>query len=289
MACTNGGGWDIILAANDFSVLAGVLTGFVITAAAILFASSGRYAPHTLALFASAVPALAVSSYLFSGISGVERADEPDKTLTAIADQLGAHVAAPVPIPNHDQCAQVWSQGVVATAMLTVGGAVLICGLGWVLVTYAEEFRTTLYSKRIEYEAIATKLFGGSLDNLKLSKAITNLSTAETTIVNRRGQLVLLNGWLVGAATTMAAAILISTNMVYVKSGYLESLPPKAAIFLVVGLGLYVIVQSTYTVIRRTVNAGHKIKPPNGVFDTQRQRPRVVAYLTCPSRSPWSL
>lgn len=281
MACTNGGGWDIILAANDFSVLAGVLAGFVITAAAILFASSGRYAPHTLALLAAGVPALALSSYMFSFISGVKPADEPDKTLTAIANRLGVQAAEPVTnlFPDDHQCAQVWSQGVVATAMLTVGGAVLICGLGWVLVTYAEEFRTALYGKRVEYEDLAKRL-GKTVDALKLSKAMTDDAEAEKLIVKRRSGLVLLNGWLVGVVTTMTGVILVCVSMVYIKSGYLGSFPhvsaentAKAGVFSMVGLGLYFIIRSIYTVIRRTVNARRWIKPPKGGFDRRGQRP----------------
>lgn len=258
MACTNQGGWDIILAANDFSVLAGVLAGFVITAATILFASSGRYAPYTLALFSAGVPALALSSYIFSAISGVER--EPG--------------------PNPEQCAQVWSQGVVATAMLTVGGAVLICGLGWVLVTYAEEFRTTLYSKQVEFKELAHALKKDPTA-LKLSKALSDDDEAERVIVIRRRQLVSLQGWFFGAATTMALAILLCANMVYVRSGYLEHNPSEASldsttkkwgVFFVVGFALFLIVRSAYTVIRRNVNARRKIKA-KGVFDAESEKP----------------
>ncbi|WP_156664551.1 hypothetical protein [Mycobacterium sp. 852002-51057_SCH5723018] len=280
MACTNTGGWDIILAANDFSVLAGVLAGFVITAATILFASSSRYAPHTLGLFAAGVPVLALSSYIFSAISGVERESGPDKAAAAIADKLRAKLPDN-PVPNPDQCAQVWSQGLVATAMLTVGGAVLICGLGWVLVTYAEELRITLWKEHAEYTELAKKV-GISRDELKLGRAISDPKSAEPIIVKRKKLLVSLNGWFFAAATMMAGGILICSNMVYTKSGYLnliyDSFPSKVAIFFIVGFGLFLMVRAAYTVIRRTSNA---LRHAEGGFDARRKQPtrRPVLYI----------
>jgi hypothetical protein len=246
VSCADFTGWDIIEAATDNSVLAGVLAGFLIAAAAVLFASNSRYVPHTIALFASGVPVLVLSSYLFNAISG-------------------SHAQEPV------RCAQVWAQGLTATAMLAIGAAVLVCGLGWVLVSYTEDFEKTLLdkmledrNKRDEYRSLASDI-GINADELVTNKPLVSAESFKELLLNRRVLLVRLNGWLFFAAVTAAAALLICTNIVYIRSGHYESVwLTELLVFIVVGIGLYVITRSAYAIIRRTQDALSIIrgKPP---------------------------
>lgn len=220
MTCANNVGWSFIDAASDFSVLAGVLAGFLIASAAILFASGSRYVPFTVALLASGVPGLVVSSYIFNAIKGSAAGD-------------------------HDNCHQVWSQGLIATALLVVGGAVLVCGLGWVLVTYSEDLEGAL-SKQLSREGRS----GFDQDAIENSQAFKDI------VLNRRKVLVGLGGWMAVGIITASAVILVRTNTVYVKSCQLAwPWMTKHLICALTATGLYVILRSIYTVSRRTKNA----------------------------------
>lgn len=237
MSCADFTGWDIIAAATGNSVLAGVLAGFLIAAAAVLFASNSRYVPHTIALFASGVPVLVLSSYLFNAISGSQAQD---------------------PL----RCAQVWTQGLAATAMLAIGAAALVCGLGWVLVSYTEDFEKTLLNemleqrnKRDQYTLLASDL-GIDTGELVTHKPLVSAQGFKELLLNRRVLLVRLNGWLFFAAVTAATALLICANIVYIRSGnYKRVWLTELLVFIVVGIGLYVIIRSAYTIIRRTQDA----------------------------------
>jgi hypothetical protein len=119
--CESASHWSIISSASTNSQLAGVLAGFLAAAITVLFASTRKPDSQTIVLFASGVLVLGLDSYLFSLLTGTDLPDQPDPSL----------------------CAKVWSQGMTATGMLAVGASVLVCGLGWMLVTYGEYLATT--------------------------------------------------------------------------------------------------------------------------------------------------
>jgi hypothetical protein len=119
--CESASHWSIISSAGTNSQLAGVLAGFLAAAITVLFASTRKPDSHTIVLFSSGVLVLGLDSYLFSLITGTDLPDQPDQSL----------------------CAKVWSQGMAATGMLAVGGSVLVCGLGWMLVSYGGYLATT--------------------------------------------------------------------------------------------------------------------------------------------------
>jgi ABC-type Mn2+/Zn2+ transport system permease subunit len=91
--------WSMLSSAASNSQLAGVLGGFLITAIALLFDRNSREGVHTLALFASAVLVLMLSSFLFSLITGTQTSD---------GDRRGI-------------CAIAWTQGAVSIGMLAAG------------------------------------------------------------------------------------------------------------------------------------------------------------------------
>ncbi|WP_155769555.1 hypothetical protein [Mycobacterium asiaticum] len=258
MSCSTWVGWDIVHAAEDFSVLAGVLAGFVIASAAILFASAGRYVPNTLALFASGVPALALSSYLFSAIAGtaeeVTEIKTPNVVMQFISD-AETHVQS-------DRCAQIWSQSLIAIAMLLIGGAVLLCGLGWTLVSYIEDFRATLLLKRAEYRTVEREAQELGLDpnaDLKKPGAYSSPEKFKNAIRSRSILLISLNGWLFCAAIPTAAALLICANRAYIKAFTDDPVLRRRLIFVVSLIGLYVIFRSLYIIVLRTLDARRSI------------------------------
>jgi hypothetical protein len=212
MSCGNGVAWDVVQGATNNSVLAGVLAGFLIAAAAVLFASPARYAPYTIALFASAVPCLALSSYIFS-------------VMTAATPE------------DSERCAQLWSQGLIATAMLIIGSSVLVCGLGWVLVTYSEDFEVKLRRQMTK--------------NLSEQGESLTQPTFETGFETRRVLLVALNGCLSAGTIAATTALLALANVLYLEASKYSAMH----VFLVVETGMYVIVRSVYIVIRRTSDA----------------------------------
>jgi hypothetical protein len=124
--CVGDIGWSVLGGAPADSTLAGVLAGFLIAAAVALFMQGyDRTDPDTIALFASGVPALALSSYLFSVLSGTKP---------------GAH-------PDPKVCGQIWSQWLPAFAMLLIGASVFLCGLGWALVSYGDNLAVRLIER----------------------------------------------------------------------------------------------------------------------------------------------
>jgi hypothetical protein len=213
--CTGGVWWSAITAASGDSTLAGVLAGLLIAAAAALLV--GWYEesdPHTIALFGSGVPALAFSTYLFTVIAGMSfppRDDHNDAVVSTV-------------------CSQMWSQWLLAMGLLFIGGAVLVCGLGWALVSYADN--------------LAVKLCQRGLLN---------------TVQGRRQYFIRLSGWLSGGVITTTIALLISANIVYVKTipqGFLGSTEAKwYTTFSVFTLGILFILRSTYVAVVRTLSA----------------------------------
>ena len=114
--CFSNVGWDVLQGAGADLTIAGVLAGFLISAVAALLVRYDRTDPDTIALFASGVPALTLSSYLFSLLTGTKLPEDYDPEV----------------------CGQIWSQWLSAFTTLLIGGSVLLCGLGWALVSYGD-------------------------------------------------------------------------------------------------------------------------------------------------------
>lgn len=213
-------GWDVLQGAGADLTIAGVLAGFLISAAAALLVRYDRSDPDTIALFASGVPALTLSSYLFSLLTGTRLPQDYDPNL----------------------CGQIWSQWISAFTTLLMGGSVLLCGLGWALVSYGDDLAVKLIEKNSSMRRIA----------------------------DSRGFFIGLNGWLSLGATTATTCWLIAANVVYLKTttwklAYLQLhgwrwLPAAFhvkwyAMFFVFLFGVYVMARSAYLVIWRTTTA----------------------------------
>ncbi len=215
---------NIVAAATDFSALSGLLAGFLIASAAVLFAPGGRCVPYTVAQLASGVPGLVLSSFIFSAITG-----------------LTANDAA--------NCDQTWSQGLIAIALLLIGATVLVCGFSWVLVTYSEDLEHIL-SSQFSRDGTDQKIIKGSQDFVEM-------------VEKRSVLLVSLNGWISGSVIVASAIVLIRVNALYIQSGhYASDALRKALIYLVTAIGLYVIMRSVYTISQRTLNALQRSSPP---------------------------
>lgn len=211
--CSETTGWSIFAAATPHSTLAGVLAGFLVIGTLGFLATFSRLSFHILSLFASGVPALAIASYLFSLIAG---ANAPEGTES-----------------QSSFCAQAWSQGLVSIGMLAVGGAVLVCGLGWAIVSYG-----ALYAERMTGKA------------------------SSTSITRRLILAVQMSGWLSGAIIAATAGLLVSANLVYWKS--IASAPLIVGV-LIIAFGIYGILISTHIVVRRTVSARDVFYPDRGI------------------------
>jgi hypothetical protein len=217
--------WSTISAASADSTLAGLLAGLLVAAAAALLTQwYQRAAAPTIALFGSGVPALMLSTYLFTAIAGVEYPEKiDDKTVDYLTP--GAQ--------GFNLCSQLWSEWLIAIGLLWIGSAIFVCGLGWALVTYA--------------------------DNLAVKLCKINLPIK--TVELRRGGLIRLNAWLSGAAITAAIAFYIVTSVLYLvaigqQNLYGEKFGVKwYLLFFVYLFGLYLIGRSSYVVIIRTRSA----------------------------------
>ena len=209
--------WSAITAAGFDSAVAGLLAGFLIAAVAALLAQV--YWGSELALFCSGVPILAFSAYLFTVIAGVDYPEKIDyKTPGALGDTL---------------CSQLWSQWLLAISSLFIGSAVLLCGLGLVLVSYA--------------------------DNLAVRLCETHRPIY--TVENSRRILIRVNAWLSVAVTTVMTALLIVANVTYLtavgqQNMLLEIFGVKwYLLYFVYLFGLYLIGRSLYVVFIRTRSA----------------------------------
>ncbi|MGO9033365.1 hypothetical protein [Mycobacterium sp.] len=212
--------WSTISAASADSTLAGLLAGLLIAAAAALLIQWYQgAAPPTIALFGSGVPALTLSTYLFTVIAGVHYPTNIDYTTRGgLGDIL---------------CSQVWSNWLLAIGLLWIGAAIVVCGLGWALVSYADNLA------------------------VKLCKRNTPIDQIE----DRRKAFIRLNALLSGAAITGATALFIVSSVVYLKGTgsqdySREFLGVKWYLLFFIYLGgLYLIGRSSYAVFRRTVSA----------------------------------
>jgi hypothetical protein len=214
-SCLGNAGWNVLEGAPADSTLAGVLAGFLIAAAVALLAQwYDRSDPDTIALFASGVPALTLSAYLFTVLSGTQ--------------------------PDPAVCGQMWSQWLPALAMLLIGGSVFLCGLGWSLVSYA--------------------------DNLAVKQIEKN--RAMKRVAEDRKFFISLSGWLSLGATTATMCWLIAANVVYLKGTTGRNVGDKTiypgfeflgtkwyTMFFVFLFGLYIVIRSAYLVTQRTLTA----------------------------------
>jgi hypothetical protein len=214
--CSANVGWSIMAGANADSTLAGVLAGFLIVAAtALLTQWNDPFGPDTFALFASGVPALTLSSYLFTVLAGSQ--------------------------PVSGYCGQMWGQWLSAFALLLIGAAVLLCGLGWALVSYSDN--------------LAVKL-------LEINRPMEKVEKTRRFFIS-------LSGCLSLGGTTAMTCWLIAASIVYLKATtarkswwsttyyrWFEFLHIKwYQMFFVFLFGLYVVVRSAYLVISRTCAA----------------------------------
>ena len=166
--------WSSIGAADTDATLAGVLTGLLIAAAAALIVQwyQGSDA-HTIALFGSGVPVLALSTFLFTVIAGMDLSD----------NNLNGVDILPV-------CSGLWSQWLLAINVLFVGSAILVCGLGWALVSYGDTLAVRFCERNVPIK----------------------------TVEDRRRFFIRLNAWLSSAMITASIAILVVTTILYLKA-----------------------------------------------------------------------
>jgi hypothetical protein len=158
--CADKALWSVLNSAVPDLTLAGVLAGFLIAVVAALVVQwYDRASPRMIALFASGVPALMISSYLFSIESGAKPPEEPK----VVAELTGPKhtgepkflVVSPPSNPPKDSnaltiyCNQEWSQWLPAFAALLIGGSVLLCGLGWALVIYGDHLADRLKKENL--------------------------------------------------------------------------------------------------------------------------------------------
>ena len=212
--------WSTISAASADSTFAGLLAGLLIAAAAALLVQwyTGG-APSTVALFGSGVPVLTLATYLFTVIGAVHYPTGIDYTKPGgLGDNL---------------CNQLWSEWLLATGSLFIGSAVLVCGLGWALVSYA--------------------------DNLAVKLCETNIPIKR--VEDARRFFIRLNAWLSAAVTTSASALLIVSSVLYLTAIGEQSMHFEIfgvtwyLVFFVYLFGLYFIGRTSYAIFSRTRSA----------------------------------
>lgn len=142
-----------------------------------------------------------------------------------------------------------------------IGGAVLVCGLGWALVSYADNLAVRLCQRGVPIKAIE----------------------------GRRMSLIRLNGSLSGGVIVTTIALLISSNVRYLKTvheGFFESDEVKGyAILFVFMLGILFISWSRYIAIARTRSAERAnirscAAHPSGPLPADADNQRINGFLT---------
>ncbi len=165
--------WSVLNAAVPDLTLAGVLAGFLIAVVAALVVQwYDRASPRMIALFASGVPALMISSFLFTLSSGARPPEQPNVVAELTGSKLtGEPTFLVVPPPSSKDgkflpvpplsgpfkdsdavtlyCNQEWSEWLPAFAALLIGGSVLLCGLGWALVIYGDHLADRLHNEGV--------------------------------------------------------------------------------------------------------------------------------------------
>jgi hypothetical protein len=156
--CADKAFWSVLNSAVPDLTLAGVLAGFLIAVVAALVGQwYDRASPRMIALFASGVPALMLSGYLFTISSGAKPPEEPKVVAELTGQPTGEPKFLVVSTPSNPPkdpnvityCNQVWSQWLPAFAALLIGGSVLLCGLGWALVIYGDHLADRLKGENL--------------------------------------------------------------------------------------------------------------------------------------------
>jgi hypothetical protein len=130
-------GWSILASAQANSNFAGILAGFLFFGLIYLLGRDEKHGEIVL-LFTASFIILAFAGYLFSRVSGFSAPSDPGPETASF-------------------CKGAWMEGMVAYAMLVVGTATMIVGLGYVLVSYDPE------SERTHLRRLATVTTGGIL------------------------------------------------------------------------------------------------------------------------------
>jgi hypothetical protein len=214
--CVSKAFWSTITAAVPDSAFAGVLAGLLIAAVAALIVWHEQGATESIALFSSGVPILAITTYLFTVIGALHYPPGLDYTKTeGTGDKL---------------CNQLWSEWLLATGSLFIGSAVLVCGLGWALVSYANNLAVNLCKANIRIERVEYV----------------------------RKFAIRLNAWLTAAIIIAATALLMVTNVLYLvaigkTNMHLEKFGERWYILFFIYLGgLYFIGRASYVIFIRT-------------------------------------
>lgn len=107
--------WSPVAAATAQSQLAGVLAGFVFAGLILLLgqSKSGPARIHTISLFTAGFLILGLDSFLFSLVSG-ETGEEAS-------------------------CPRVWSESLVASGLLGLGGVAVVGGINWLMSAYMKK------------------------------------------------------------------------------------------------------------------------------------------------------
>ena len=130
-------GWSIIASAQANSNFAGILAGFLFFGLIYLLGKDEKRGEIVL-LFTASFIILAFAGYLFSRVSGFSAPSDPGPATSSF-------------------CKGVWMEGMIAYAMVVVGTATMIVGLGYVLVSYDPK------SDRTHLRRLATITTGGIL------------------------------------------------------------------------------------------------------------------------------
>jgi hypothetical protein len=214
--CTPNALWSTITAASPDSTFAGVLAGLLIAAVAALIVWHEQGATESIALFSSGVPILALATYLFTVIGALHYPTDIDYRIPGGRGE--------------NLCNQLWSEWLLATGSLFIGSAVLVCGLGWALVSYANNLAVNLYKASIRIERV---------------KFIRKFA-------------IRLSAWLSAAITTAATVLLMVTSILYLvaidqQNIYIEIFGEKwYVLFLIYLFGLYFIGRASYVIFIRT-------------------------------------
>lgn len=136
MADCGSNGWSIVTSAQANSNFSGILAGFLFFGLIYLLGRDEKRG-EIVSLFTASFIILAFASYLFSRVSGFSAPSDAHATASA--------------------CKEAWMAGMIAIAMLVVGAATMIIGLGYVLVSYDPE------SERRHLQRLATVTAGGVL------------------------------------------------------------------------------------------------------------------------------
>jgi hypothetical protein len=245
--CANLPLWSALQSAVPDLTLAGVLAGFlIVVVAALVVQWYDRASPRMIALFASGVAPLTLSSFLFTISSGATPPEDPNVL---------------------SYCNIVWSQWLPAFTMLLIGGSVLLCGMGWALIIYSSHLADKLNEKKFPTRMIEDNTRFFIYLSALLSLAGTTAMTALLIIVN---------------VTYLQATTDLNTTNSNKTLTYSEFLGVKwYAMFFVFLFGVYAMVRCAYLVTWRTnsfakrehvAGVNTKSSARRGAWDNKRVR-----------------